>query len=63
MGRQYNSKIFEKKYKLHPNQNVLNFVEHTFKEAYVQKFITEDEIKLAIQNKHLSSKFIERLNL
>lgn len=63
MGRQYNSKIFEKKYKLHPNQNVLNFVEHTFKEAYVQKFITEDEIKLAIQNKHLSSKFIKRLNL
>ena len=34
IGRKYNSKIFEKKYNLHPNQKVLNFVENTFREAY-----------------------------
>ena len=63
LGRKHNSKIFEKKYRTHPNQNVLNFVENTFKEAYSQKFITKEEINSALNKKYLSSKFIERLNL
>ena len=63
MGRKYNSKIFEKRYKIHPNQNVLDFVKNIFKEAYYEKFITDEEIKLAINKKYLSGKFIERLNL
>jgi len=63
IGKKHNSKIFEKKYKQHPNQNVLKFVENEFKNAYAKNFITENDIKFSIQNKFISNKFVEKLNL
>ncbi len=63
LGRKHNSKIFEKKYKLHPDQSVLKFVEQTFKEAFIQKYITKEEVALAISKKYLSNRFVENLNL
>tara|TARA_Y100000591_G_scaffold332578_1_gene370490 strand:- start:7144 stop:8007 length:864 start_codon:yes stop_codon:yes gene_type:complete len=63
LKQKHNNKIFEKKYKTHPNSMVLNYVEEIFKEAYIENFITADDINFSIKNNFISKKFIERLKL
>lgn len=63
LRQKHNNKIFEKKYKTHPNSNVINFVEKIFKEAYSNNFISAKDINFSIENKFISNKFIERLKL
>jgi len=63
LGRNHNSKIFEKKYKPHPNMIVSNFVENIFKEAYINNYINYEEILYAIANNYISKKFIKKLKL
>ena len=63
LRQKHNDKIFEKKYKPHPNSNVVSFVEKIFKEAYSNNFITVNDIQFSIENKFISNKFIEIIKL
>ena len=63
LRQKHNDKIFEKKYKPHPNSNVVSFVEKIFKEAYSIILLLSTISNFQSKNKFISNKFIERLKL
>ena len=55
----HNKKVTSNKYIKHENEDVLNFVNSIFLEAYEKKIINLDEIKDSINQKYISKKFFE----
>jgi hypothetical protein len=59
LGMKYEKNIVAKRYQKHPDNKVINIVKEIFLEAKKNKFITEQEIQFAIDNKFISEKIFK----
>ena len=58
LNKDYDSSLLAVNYQTHPNSQVINTVKNLFWEAKKEKFISEEEINLAINNKFISNKIL-----
>ena len=62
VGLKHNEKIFEKKYKAHPNENVNSFVKKVFLEAYENNYFNKKELDYSLKNDYISEIFSKKVN-
>lgn len=58
LNKNYDTSLLAENYQQHPNTEVINTVKNLFLEAKKEKFISEEEINLAIKNKFISKKIL-----
>jgi len=63
IGLDYQKKLLEKKYQIHPNKKVVQFVTKLFVDAINSKDISYEEIILSVEKKFISKQFLDSLKL
>ena len=58
LNKDYDTSLLALNYQKHPDTKVINTVKNLFLEAKKEKFISEEEINLAINNKFVSNKIL-----
>ncbi len=61
VGLNYQKKLLEKKYQIHPKNEVIEFVKKLFNEAIKSKYITNEELSFSVKKKFISKEFFDSL--
>ena len=59
VGLEYNKNILKNKYQRHPNKQVILMFKEMFKYAIKNQIINNEEIKMSIQKKFITTKFLD----